>query len=193
MNDLNIHAIAQDIADVMRWQYVEHNGWNGKIENPATQAVLWIADDRGRVRISGGFGDLYKYLRYERHGKNEITVSAKKTPPEMVNDIRRRLLPDYLKDLEYVKRRHVEHLERMKQVAQAALHFGAILNLTPPEVSEQEVCQFHLGFVEKMWGHVEVDTQGVDIKITDVPFEIAAMILVPIGEYIRAHPKEKDE
>jgi hypothetical protein len=81
----------------------------------------------------------------------------------------------------------------MKQVANATLHFGAILNVTPPEVDEQERVQFHLGFVGNVWGHIEVDTKSVEMKIDDVPFDVAAMMLVPLGEYIKAHPKEKDE
>jgi len=81
----------------------------------------------------------------------------------------------------------------MKQVANTALHFGAILNVTPPEVDEQERVQFHLGFVGSVWGHIEVDTQSVDLKLDGIPFDIAAMMLVPLGEYIAQHPKERED
>jgi hypothetical protein len=117
---------------------------------------------------------------------------SRKTPPQIAKDITRRLLPEYYQDLQYVEQRHAEHLERMKQVANAALHFGAILQVAPPEVSEEERVRFHLGYVGSIWGDVQVDEHSVDIKLDDVPFEIAAMMLVPIGEYIRAHPKERD-
>jgi hypothetical protein len=113
--------------------------------------------------------------------------------PQIVKDIRRRLFPNYYRDLDICRTRHAEHLGRMKGVANAALHFGAILKVTPPEVDDQERARFHLGFVGSVWGHIEVDTQSVDLKLDGLPFDIAATMLVPLGEYIAQHPKEKDE
>ncbi len=194
MNEFDVHHKARDIAYALGWRYPEpQDGWNARIENPGTHAQLWIGNERGRCRISGGFGELHNYLRYERRGKNEITVNPLKTPPQIVRDIRNRLLPEYLQDLEYAKQRHAEHLERMKQVANVALHFGAILNVTPPEVGDDEQVRFHLGFIGKIWGDIHINRECLDIKLTDVPFDLAAMMLVPIGEYIKRHPKEQDE
>ena len=195
MTNFDVHGFARQLAQAMNWTYDEAHdqSWTALIHEPGTKAELWIHDDRGRARISGGFDVLQKYVRYERRGQNEITVDPKRPLVRIKADIERRLLPDYRTDLLYVQKCDAEHHARMKQVANAALHFGAILQVAPPEVSEEERVRFHLGYVGSIWGDVQVDAQSVDIKLDDVPFEIAAMMLVPIGEYIRAHPKERDE
>jgi hypothetical protein len=194
VNELDVHQKARDIAYALDWHYPEpQDGWNARIVNPETHAELWIANDRGRCRISGGFGELHKYLRYERHGKNEITVNPQKTPPQIVRDIRQRLLPDYLQDLGYCQQREQEHRARMQGIANAALKFAAILRMPPPEVSEDERARFHVPFSSGVYGDVQIDSQSVDVKLTDVPFHVAAMMLVPLGEYIEQHPKEGED
>jgi hypothetical protein len=194
MNEFNVHHQAREIAYALGWEYPEpQDGWNARIENPGTRAQLWIANERGRCRISGGFGELHNYLRYERRGENQITVNPSKPIPQIVRDIRRRLLPAYFEDLEYCRKRRAEHLERMEQVAQTGAYFASILNVESPGAGDDEQVRLHLGYIADIWGDVHISLQSVDLKLTNVPFNVAAMMLVPIGEYIKQHPKEQDE
>ncbi len=87
------------------------------------------------------------------------------------------------------------HRDRMRGLAIAAIKFSAILSMPPPELTEREEVRFHLGYLtsEHLWGDMQIDTQSVDMKLTDVPFHLAAMMLVPLGEYIRLHPKQDTE
>jgi hypothetical protein len=62
-----------------------------------------------------------------------------------------------------------------------------------PEVSEQENCQIRVGYHTNIWGDIVVGNKDVDIRLTDVPFDLAAMMLVPLGEYLRQHKKEQSE
>ena len=56
----------------------------------------------GRLIISGEYPGTYDQHRVDRH---EITVAADKDPGKIARDIERRLLPDYLPDLEKVRER----------------------------------------------------------------------------------------
>ena len=131
MTNFDVHGFARQLAQVMNWTYDEAHdqSWTALIHEPGTKAELWIHDDRGRARISGGFDVLQKYVHYERRGQNEITVDPKRPLVRIKADIERRLLPDYRTDLLYVQKCDDEHHARMKQVANAALHFGAILQV----------------------------------------------------------------
>jgi hypothetical protein len=193
---------AKDIADCLKWDFPpDQDGWSLKICNPQTQAMLWIhveqvpRSQNTRVVISAGFGDLTEYAPYDSRGKYRISCTSTKTPPQICNDIRRRIFPGYFADLQIAKERYAAHVERMKGLAIASLKFAAILNIPPIEPDNKEEVQLHLGFVtsEQLWGDVRIGTQDVDIKLTDVPFHVAAMMLVPLGEYIKAHPKERGE
>jgi hypothetical protein len=147
------------------------------------------------VTVSAAFGDLQSYAPYEARGAHRITCSAKKTVPQICNDIVHRIYPAYYQDLQKAKDNYAEHVERMKGLATAAMKFAAILSVPNPELDEKEEVRFHLGFVgiEHLWGDIQIDTRSVDMKLTDVPFHIAAMMLVPLGEYIRLHPKKDTE
>ncbi len=193
MNE-NTHQLAQDLARFMGWDYLPgQDGWSAKIINPPTQAELWIHLEHGRVVISGGFGELHEYAPYEARSKHRITCAATKTISQIASDVARRIFPDYLRDLQIAKQGYAEHVERMKGLAIATMKFAAILNMPPPELDEKEEVRFHMGFCGTLWGDVQIDTRSVDIKLTDVPFDVAAMMLVPLGEYIRLHPKEETE
>jgi hypothetical protein len=200
MNE-QVHELAQDLARFMNWEYPPNqDGWNAKITNPTSGGELWIGIDNRdsrnpRVTISAGFGELQEYSPYAARGTHRITCSAKKTVPQIANDIAQRIYPAYYQDLQKAKNNYAAHVERMKGLATAALKFAAILNVPNPELDEHEEVRFHLGFVgiENLWGDIQLDTRAVDMKLTDVPFHIAAMMLVPLGEYIRLHPKKDAE
>ena len=195
MTNFDVHGFARQLAQVMNWTYDEAHdqSWTALIHEPGTKAELWIHDDRGRARISGGFDVLQKYVRYERRGQNEITVDPKRPLARIKADIERRLLPDYRTDLLYVQKCDDEHHARMKQVANAALHFAAILQVAPPEVAEEERARFHLGHIGCVYGTIEIDTHSVEMKLDDVPFALAAMMLVPIAEYVQRHQEPSEE
>ncbi len=185
------HNLARDIAIYLGWDYPPNqDGWSARIKNAVTQAELWVHIKHTRVVISAGFGDLYDYAPYDARGKHRITCAATKTIPQIGKDITRRIFPDFYRDLQIAKERHAAHVERMQGVASATLKFAAILNMAPPEVSEKEQARFHMGFVGEVRGDIQLDTKSVDIKLTDVPFHIAAMMFVPLGDYIKQHPKE---
>ena len=142
MSDTNnrTHAIAQDIAYVQGWHYpTPQDGWTAQIKNPDTKGELWIhvEDGRlpqdGRVVISAGIGFYRDYAPYDSRDKHRITCSIAKTPPQICNDIRRRIFPGYFRDLQIAKERYPAHVERLKGIAAAALKFAAILNMPAPE------------------------------------------------------------
>jgi hypothetical protein len=193
------HTLAKDIADCLRWHYPPNqDGWNARITNSATQAELWIHVEEGRlptdarVVISAGFSDLTNYAPYDARGKHRITCTIAKTPPQIVKDITRRIFPDYLRDLQIAKERYAAHIARMQSVQQTAQQFAAILNLPTPEVKDDERARFSMYDVKGIYGNIEVNSKDMDIALTDIPFDLAAMMLVPIGEYIRAHAKEDE-
>jgi hypothetical protein len=198
MNE-QVHQLARDIAEYLGWTYAPgQDGWNAEITNPATQGILWIGIDNRdsrnqRVVISTGFGELHEYAPYEARGGHRITCAATKTIPQICNDIRHRIYSAYLIDLQKARDNYAAHRERMQGLATAAMKFATILSVPPPELTEKEEVRFHLGYLtsEHLWGDIQIDTQSVDMKLTDVPFHVAAMMLVPLGEYIRLHPKQE--
>jgi hypothetical protein len=198
MNE-QVHQLARDIAEYLGWSYnPDQDGWNAEITNGQSSGILWIGIDNKdsrnkRVVISAGFGDLHEYAPYDARGKHRITCSATKTIPQIANDIVHRLYPAYYKDLQQAKDNYAAHRERMKGLATAALKFAAILGVPPPEIGEKEELEFRVGYLtdEHLWGGIQIGTQDVDMKLTNVPFHIAAMMLVPLGEYIRLHPKQE--
>jgi hypothetical protein len=199
MNE-NVHQLAYDLAHFMGWHYPPNqDGWTAQLTN-ASGGTLWIGmenkDSRNpRVTITTGFGDLHEYAPYEARGGYRITCAATKTVPQIAKEIARRIYPEYYVSLQKAKDNYTAHRERMKGLATATLKFAAILNVPPPELTEKEEVRFHLGYLtsEHLWGDIEIDTRKVDIKLTDVPFHIAAVMLVPLGEYIRLHPKQDTE
>jgi hypothetical protein len=199
MNE-NVHQLARDIAQHLGWSYaLGQDGWNAQITNP-NGGILWIGIKNENtaypfVTISAGFGDLHEYTPYEARGKHRMNCTAKKTVPQICSDIKRRIYPAYFRDLKTAQDNYAAHRERMQGLATAAMKFSAILSVPPPELTEKEEVRFHLGYLtsEHLWGDIQIDTTSVDIKLTDVPFHIAAMMLVPLGEYIRLHPKKDTE
>ncbi len=149
MNE-NVHQLARDIAEYLGWSYApSQDGWNAQITNGASSGILWIGIDNRdsrnpRVTVSAAFGDLQNYAPYEARGAHRITCSAKKTVPQICNDIVHRIYPAYYKDLQIAKDNHAAHRERMRGLATAALKFAAILSVPPPELTEKEEVRFHL-------------------------------------------------
>ena len=204
---LDSHQFAREIARQLQkglWDYVPNqDSWNAKITALLAQAELWIHVETGkargsgrRVEISGGFGgELHRFAPYGSYGKHKITVTATKSIPRICQDIERRILPDYLTDLQIAKERHAAHVQRMQGVAMATLKFAAILNLPPPEVNDSEEANFSVSFrhVESVYGDIRIKSKDVQIKLDYIPFHVAAMMLVPLGEWIRQQPDVEDE
>jgi hypothetical protein len=197
MNE-NVHQLAQDLARFMGWDYPPgQDGWNAYITN-TNGGLLWIGIEnkdtrKARVTVSAGFGDLHEYAPYEARGGHKITCSATKTIPQIANDIAHRIYPAYYADLTKAMDNYRAHRARMETLATTATKFAAILNIPPPELTEKEEVRFHLGYLtnEHLWGDIKIDVQSVDVTLTDIPFHIAATMLVPLGEYIRLHPKQE--
>lgn len=92
-----------------------------KIENPENGAILWVNiiwNHKDRANISGslflGRGNTHVtvYENHERAKVPDITVALARGPAAIAKDVKRRLLPEYLRILELAKAQVARDNER---------------------------------------------------------------------------------
>ena len=88
---------AMEVCECMKgWQLDDREDLYGTVLSNGVRSLMFapIWGNTERMEISGYYGDLGRFLPYDRE-KAEITVSMAKTPERMARDIEKRLLPAY--------------------------------------------------------------------------------------------------
>ena len=137
MEKVEFNEKMKEVAELlgMTWEDREESWDNrGVFSNPNDlDKKLALSNDgyraKGRIEISGLYPLDGQGKHFPQHGyKLEITVAETKTAEEIARDIRRRVLPAYLKNLAIIKeqiaRADKYHNDRMAKIRQVADHFG---------------------------------------------------------------------
>ncbi|MBM3128208.1 MAG: hypothetical protein FJ009_06155 [Chloroflexi bacterium] len=187
MGEIDIHFVAKQIATIMGWEFDdEQQSWSARIIDPKSELMLYVHDERGRIRISAGFGMWRDFLTYNQRnekGRHEIGVSVAKSIEQIVKDIHRRLLPKCLADLAEAKVRHAEYNANVEAVMRLTKKFADLLGVKPPEKCEGETTRLHLPLSYGVYGTINITLRDVKIDLDDIPHEIAAQVLIPIQQH----------
>jgi hypothetical protein len=184
--------VARHLGDMRgeRWTVGEGwHDWQRRLHGPYGEALFISIDPRtpDRVRVSG---ELPK-CDCRPEGNHTITVAATRRPLDIAIEIQRRLLPDYLRDLAWVRERNVrgegQHVHRVRTLEHIAKLFGAVYQ---PEAYEpgRSSSRAELTVRGEGWT-VTATMQGagltMDVQLSRIPEDVAVELLSELAGLVK--------
>lgn len=149
----------------------------------ARLAIRYEWNRKHRVAISGYYPDApYGVVNNDHHS---ITVNAHRGPETVAKEIRRRLLPGYLPDLEDAKAAIAKHHADTAAANTLAAELGAILDarVTPADSGapggsgiRRRQAGVSIYSPGKLYGSLNVDRYGVSVELSHVTADQARAI-----------------
>lgn len=157
---------------------LDPNTWSARLSAVKDQADIFIESDgymsQGRFVITGSYPRTRRgeYISYGIN-KVEITVTNKKTAEQVVKDIERRFMPDYMVELNKV----IKQVEDDNDYHDSRESMLTELKGSKLDDYEEKNGEFSISSTYGVWGTVKAYRDNVTIELRDLTVKQAKQIL----------------